>query len=239
MTATYLRSRNYAVVIASIAIFFATLFIADSSTAQDSGIEGIWVPDGSRSQRLPSPLPYTAEGQRIALEWGATHDQIEDDPGLFCQAPGMPSIALSRAAYLTEIVVTPGQVLILMEVEQQVRRVFLNTTHPERPLAQRNGHSVGQWQGNTLVIDTVAIRPITFGSVPHSAQISVVERLRTIDGGSTLINEVTINDPLMYSEPIVVESYFTLTSPGTRMLEYACTEGMWIEHEESRGREAF
>jgi hypothetical protein len=43
----------------------------------------------------------------------------------------------------------------------------------------------------------------------------------------------------MYSEPIVVQRYYTAAPEGTRMLEYECTEGMWIEHEESRGREAF
>jgi hypothetical protein len=236
MMTKYLQSWSNIVVIATL---LATLLMATGSAAQDFAIDGIWVPDGSRSQRVPANLPYTTEGQRIASEWQASHDPIEDDPGRFCQSPGMPSIALSGAGYPTEIAVTSNQVLILLEAHQQVRRVFLDTIHPERPFAQRNGHSIGHWEGNTLVVDTVGIRPITFGAVPHSDQVQIVERLRVIDAGSTLINEVTINDPVMYNQPIVVERYYTTAPEGTRMLEYECSEAMWIEHEESRGREPF
>jgi len=201
-------------------------------------IAGIWLPDGARSQRFPAEPPLTAQGRRIVTEWRASHDPIEDDPGKFCQSPGMPSVALSGAGYPTEIIVTPEQVTILMEAHQQVRRVFIDAAHPERPFPQRNGHSVGHWENDTLVVDTMAIKAITFGAVPHSDQMHVVERLRATDDGNTLVNEITITDPLMYSEPIVVQRYFTSAPAGTQMLEYECTEGMWIEHEESRGRDA-
>lgn len=207
--------------------------------AQDVKIEGIWLPDGGRSQRLPSPLPFTATGRELVSTWQSGRDPIEDDPGLYCQAPGMPSVVLSGAGYPMEIVVAAGQVLILFEAHQQVRRVFLDSGHPARPLPQRNGHSVGHWDGDALVIDTTGIRPIFFGAVPHSDQVHVLERLRTIDAGKTLVSEVTITDPVIYTQPIVVERYFTAAPEGTLMLEYECTEAMWIEHEESRGLAPF
>ena len=109
----------------------------------------------------------------------------------------------------------------------------------EKPLAQRNGHSIGHWDKDTLVVDTKGIRPIFFGSVPHSEQVHVLERIRVIDEGKTLIDEVTITDPVLYTQPIVVERYFTLAPEGTLMLEYECTEAMWIDHEESRGLAPF
>jgi hypothetical protein len=209
-------------------------------SAQDAAIEGIWIPDASRSERFPADPPFTKAGREIVAAWQSSHDPIEDDPGRFCQSPGMPSIALSGAGYPTEIVVTPKQVIMLMEVHQQVRRVFLDTTgHPDKPFPQRNGHSIGHWEGDTLVVDTTGIRAITFGAVPHSDEVHVIERIRAIDDGDALAVEVSISDPVMYTDPVVVRRYYTAAPAGTRMLEYECTEGMWIEHEERRGREAF
>ena len=204
--------------------------------AQESPIEGIWEPDPSRSERFPAPPPLTPEGKRIVDEWRASHDPIEDDPGKFCQSPGMPSLALGGASYPVEIIATRKQVTVLMEMHQQVRRVHLDQAeHPARPFPQRNGHSIGRWDGETLVVDTTAIKDIPFGSVPHSDEVHVVERIRALDGGAALVNEVTITDPVMYTRPVTVRQYYKAAPPGTRMLEYECTEGMWVEHEERRG----
>jgi len=218
----------------------ALLLAATAVAGQESPISGIWIPDASRSEPFPSNPPFTAEGRRILEEWRSSHDPIADDPGRFCQNPGMPSIAISGAGYPTEIIVTPRQVTMLMEIHQQVRRVFLDeTSHPERLFPQRNGHSIGHWEGDTLIVDTSGIRAITFGTAPHSDQAHVVERIRAVDGGSALEVEVTLTDPVMYEKPIVVRRYHTAAPQDARMLEYECTEGMWIEHEESRGREPF
>jgi hypothetical protein len=221
---------------ALLAVTVVALAPLRAGAVDDAPIAGIWLPDAGRSQRFPAAPPFTPEGKRIVADWRASHDPIEDDPGKFCQAPGMPSLALGGADYPVELVVTPQQVTILMELHQQVRRVYLDqSTHPARAFPQRNGHSIGHWDGDALVVDTTAIKAITFGSVPHSDRVHVVERIRAIDGGSALVNEVTITDPVMYTEPVVVQQYYRRAPPGTRMLEYECTEGMWIEHEESRG----
>jgi hypothetical protein len=231
------RSRKWSATLALAVAIGVLLGAANAGLAADaSSIAGIWVPDGSRSERFPSNPPFTPAGRRIVDEWRARHDPIEDDPGKFCQAPGMPSLALGGADYPVEIVVTPEQVTILMELHQQVRRIFLGQAdHPARLFPQRNGHSIGRWEGDTLVVDTAAIRAITFGSVPHSDQAHVVERIHAIDDGAALVNEVTITDPVMYMGPVVVRQYYRAAPAGTRMLEYECTEGMWIDHETSRG----
>lgn len=218
---------------AALALILA--FSAGTAAAQEAAIAGIWLPDASRSQRFPAQPPFTAEGRRIVAEWRATHDPIEDDPGRFCQAPGMPSLALGGAGYPVEIIATSRQVTILMEMHQQVRRVFLDEdAHPAKLFPQRNGHSIGRWDGATLVVDTVGIKAITFGSVPHSDDVHVVERIRAIDDGAALVNEVTITDPVMYTAPVVVNQYYLAAPADTRMLEYECTEGMWAEHEANR-----
>jgi hypothetical protein len=222
--------------VVAVAVGCAALAAVTSVAAQESSIAGIWQPDARRSERFPAMPPFTAEGRRIVDEWRASHDPLVDDPGKFCQAPGMPSLALGGADYPLEILVTARQVTILMELHQQVRRIHLDqTTHPARLFPQRNGHSIGHWESDTLVVDTAGITAITFGSVPHSDRVHVVERIRAIDAGAALVNEVTITDPVMYSEPVVVRQFYRAAPPGTRMLEYECTEGMWIEHEEQRG----
>jgi hypothetical protein len=121
-----------------------------------------------------------------------------------------------------------------MELHQQIRRVYLDREHPARPFPQRNGHSVGRFEGDTLVVDTVGIKALTFGSVPHSDRVHVVERIRALDDGAALQNEVTITDPVMYTTPIVVQQYYKAAPADARMLEYECTEGMWAEHEAAR-----
>jgi hypothetical protein len=212
----------------------AFCFATDCAAQDEPAIGGIWLPDASRSQRFPAQPPYTDEGRRIVTEWRASHDAIEDDPGKFCQAPGMPSLALGGADYPVEIVATQRQVTILMELHQQIRRVFLGQEHPARPFPQRNGHSIGRFDGDTLVVDTVGIKALTFGSVPHSDRVQVIERIRAIDGGAALVNEVTITDPVMYSTSVVVQQYYKAAPADTRMLEYECTEGMWADHEAER-----
>jgi hypothetical protein len=211
--------------------------VSSVALGADARLAGIWLPDASRSQRMPADAPYTAEGRRIVDDWRASHDPIEDDPGAFCQPPGMPSLALGGADYPVEIIVTEQQITLLMELHQQNRRVYMNVAErPEHVFPQRNGYSIGHWEGGALVVDTSAIRAITFGSVPHSDRVHVVERWNVIDSGDSLVNELTITDPVMYAEPVVLRQYYTRAAPGTRMLEYECTEGMWLDHERARER---
>lgn len=212
--------------------------LSSAAFGADLRLAGIWLPDASRSQRMPAAPPYTPEGRRIVAEWRESHDPIKDDPGAFCQAPGMPSLALGGADYPVEIIVTPAQVTLLMELHQQNRRIYMDVDEPpERIFPQRNGYSTGHWDGDTLVVETRAIRAITFGSVPHSDSVHVVERWDVIDDGGSLVNELTITDPVMYAEPIVLSQYYTRAPPGTRMLEYECTEAMWLDHERAREQE--
>jgi hypothetical protein len=208
--------------------------ISMTSHAAQPSIAGIWFPDPARSERLPRDAPYTKEGRALVDEWRATHHPTEDDPGRFCQAPGMPSLALGGADYPIEIIETPKQVTLLTELHQQVRRIFIGAKHPEDLLPQRNGHSIGKWEGDTLVIDTIGIRAITFGAVPHSDQVRVVERLKKLDNGTALVNELTIRDPKMFSKPVVLRQYYKAGPSDARMMEYECTEGMWEDHEKER-----
>ena len=207
---------------------------AAESTDKPS-IAGIWFPDPTRSERLPKDAPYTKEGKATVDRFRATHDPVKDDPGAFCIPAGMPSIALGGADYPVEIIETANQTTILMELHQQVRRIFLTKKHPDDLFPQRNGHSIGHWDGNVFVVDTVGVRGVPFGAVPHSDQVQVEERWQRIDNGRSLVNELTIRDPKMFSKPVVLRQYYKAADASTRMMEYECTEGRWAEHEKSLG----
>ena len=188
----------------------------------------------SRSQRFPAQPPFTDEGRRIVADWRASHDPIEDDPGKFCQSPGMPSLALGGADYPVEIIVTGTQVTILMEMHQQVRRIFLDETdHPARPFPQRNGHSIGRWDGNTLVVDVtnfndkssiaMNIASQAMRGIGQSEQLHVVVRFTIVDE-NRLDYEVTIEDPGIYTAPWKISMPINRDSK-YELYEYACHEG--------------
>jgi hypothetical protein len=66
--------------------------------------------------------------------------------------------------------------------------------------------------------------------------VHVVERFKKIDGGNSLVNEVSITDPKMFTKTVVLHQYFKAGDADSRMMEYECTEGMWEDHEKERER---
>jgi hypothetical protein len=88
------------------------------------------------------------------------------------------------------------------------------------------GDSVGRWDGDTLVIDTIGFngktRLDTVGH-PHSNQMHIVERLRLADPDH-IAYEVTVDDPKMYSKPWTNVRTFWRMKPGQELIEYSCEE---------------
>jgi hypothetical protein len=85
-----------------------------------------------------------------------------------------------------------------------VRTVQMNAAHPADVQPSAHGHSIGRWEGDTLVIDTVAFAPAPSGialNVPASASKHTVERLTLTADRTRLRYEVTVEDPVYLSEP--------------------------------------
>jgi hypothetical protein len=92
------------------------------------------------------------------------------------------------------------------------------------------GESVGRWDGNTLVIETIGFNDKTVldrDGMPHSKAMRVTERLRLIDDGKRLENLVTIDDPQTFSEPWTTRVVLD-RKPKVRLKEYNCV----LLHEE-------
>lgn len=139
-----------------------------------------------------------------------------------CLPPGMPQIM--TMPYPIEFLFTPGRVTIAIETDSQVRRVYLNAKHPEDPDLTFNGDSIGHWEGQTLVVDTVAFEPHTelAAGVGHGDQTRIVERFKQV-GPDKMEITTTITDPKVLTKPwTVVRPY--IRHADWKIQEYVCEQ---------------
>jgi hypothetical protein len=120
-----------------------------------------------------------------------------------------------------QIVQTPDAVMILVEMVHDARIIRMNANHDPDTIRKWLGDSVGRWDGDTLVVDTVNFNPqVNFRG--SSANLHVIERFTRI-GANTLLYRATIEDPTTFSKAWTIEYPFSAT-PGP-VFEYACHEG--------------
>ena len=186
-------------------------------------VEGIRFAPG---KELP---PYNAQftaRYEAALAARARGEEVLD-PTSRCLPPGMPRIM--NATYPVEILQTPGRFTLIAEWSSQVRRIFTDGRKhpPEDDLdASFNGHSIGHWEGQTLVVDTIGIRGDTsFDASPltHSDQMTIQERIRLTDP-KMIEDVITVTDPGAFTKPWVVTRHYRRAAPDQQILEYICEE---------------
>jgi hypothetical protein len=122
-----------------------------------------------------------------------------------CWATG-PAFLLTPAQPMF-FVQTPQQVSMLAQHDNDVRRIYMNVPHSAKPKPSWYGESVGHYEGDTLVIDTIGFNDKTFIDnfrTPHSEKLHTVERLRLVEGGKFLEAEVLIEDPAVFLKPLHV-----------------------------------
>ncbi len=123
-----------------------------------------------------------------------------------CWATGVPAFLLIPAQPMF-FVQTPQQVRMIAQHDNDVRRVYLDVPHSANPKPSWYGESVGHYEGDTLVIDTIGLNDKTFIDnfrTPHSEKLHVVELLRLVEGGKFLEAEVLIDDPAVFLKPLHV-----------------------------------
>jgi hypothetical protein len=148
----------------------------------------------------------------------------EADASTDCRPHGMPRVM--ESPYPIRIVQTPGQVTLLHEVAHNIRRIHLDKPAPKALAESYLGYSAGRWEGDTLVVETSGLNDKTFiddeGS-SHSAQLTVVERFRKINGGKELEVHFTITDPVTLTQPYSYTRTYKWR-PDVRPAEYVCEE---------------
>ena len=156
-----------------------------------------WVPD------VRSPI--LQPGTRAALEKiaeqelaGIPHPELQTR----CMPSGVPHIVNLLNSRM--ILQTPTEVIFLYERDHQIRHVYLNRPHSGDPGHTWYGESVGHYEGDTLVVDTIGLNDKTdsdrFGT-PHSDKVHVVERYRLSEDGRAIESLVTIEDHVAFTTP--------------------------------------
>jgi hypothetical protein len=123
-----------------------------------------------------------------------------------CWATGVPAFLLTPVQPMF-FIQTPRQVTIIAQHDSDVRRIYLDVPHSESPKPSWYGESVGHYEGDTLVVDTVGLNDKTFVDnfrTPHSEKLHVVERYRLTDGGKFLDTEILMDDPEVFLKPLHV-----------------------------------
>lgn len=121
-----------------------------------------------------------------------------------CMPAGVPGFMGYGGATPVYFVQTPKQVWMIFSGDQQVRRIHMNVPHSAKPKPSWYGETVGHYEGDTFVIDTIGQNDKTFVDnyrTPHTEKLHVVERWRMIDDGKRMEVRFTVTDPDTYYEP--------------------------------------
>jgi hypothetical protein len=189
-----------------------------------ANLSGLWSSDlvGLFADYSKVPIPLTPA---YAAKLAKTRKLIEagtppSDNVSRCIAFGVPRFMVLEF----ELLQTPAQVTLIEYVFHDVRRIYTDGSgHTPNVDPSYNGDSVGRWEGDTLVVDTIGLHGgnVDQYGVYHSDKLRVLERIRLVDTNKLEI-EFTLTDPEAYTRPWVVKRTYTRRPPGSRYDEYVC-----------------
>ena len=146
------------------------------------------------------------------MQWAKDIMQVDNEeilagkiaymPSQSCKPWGIPAVMQSGGPFI--IYQTRSEVIVVEESERLMRHIYLNVPHSENPKPSYYGESVGHYEGDTLVIDTIGFNAKTFVDffrTPHTEQMHVMERWRLIDNGEQLEILFTVADPGTFYQP--------------------------------------
>jgi hypothetical protein len=191
--------------------------------------------DGSqgRSPDAPSLKPeYMAKWEVIRKSRIAGSSEYDNTAK--CLPPGMP--AMMSMAYGMEVMQNKDKITFFSELNDALRRVYLDGRKPSQKVLDDPtyaGYSTGHWEGDTLVVDTVALHEASFieGFTPHSDAMTVKERIRFLSPG-LLEDRITVTDPKALTKPWETVKTYRRATPGNtsgnsdELREFACPEGL-------------
>jgi hypothetical protein len=227
-------------------VWVVTLCPVSIALAAAPDFNGVWAryPDPYEAGPIPEDPPPPGGDPHLREPYAAAYKNYKirkkaaDDAGTplvdastQCLPEGMPTIM--GAVYNIQMLHTPRELVVLAEFLTQTRRVFLNEKMP--PLGEikpsYNGYSVGHWEGDTLVIQTLGVREDTkFYNFPHSRNMVITERLR-LTAPDLLENRVKIDDPTVLAQPYEF-TYGYKKDPTYKMMEYICDDNRSVVSED-------
>jgi len=191
-------------------------------------LSGIWQANGRSLQDLafeikPENVPYQPWAKKVFDE-RANGAKGKDDPAAYC-VPGMPKLIVLPYPY--KIYQLPGVTVILYEGFTTFRQIFTDGRElPKDPAPSWIGYSVGKWDGDTFVVDTVGINDKTWmdnAGRQHSDALRTIERYHRRSFGAMDVS-ITFDDTKAYTKPWTVNQGAARAIVGQDLLEYVCTE---------------
>jgi hypothetical protein len=213
---------------------FVLIFTTEAQSTPPPDLTGSWEryrgPVGD-SANPPPEMPPPLKSNLLA-EWEARRaaQRAADERGeplasnvTHCIPDGMPS--MMSGPFPFEIVQNATQINIAQEAYSQIRRIYLGK--PQVTLDDIElgfyGRSVGEWQGDTLVVDTIGIKEyVRYRDVPHSRDMRITERFKLVRP-DILWDEITIEDPAMLEKPWTV-TFAYRRMPDYEIIEYVCED---------------
>jgi hypothetical protein len=197
-------------------------FSAPTPKAHDgkTDLSGLWqlAPgSGSITQLKPSEMKASA----VAVHKEREENLGKDSPGTQCLPFGFITAA---GGNMVKVVQTPGLIVVLSE-DLEYRQIFTDGRElPKDPNPAWMGYSVGHWEGDTLVVESLGYNERTWleDGYPHTENLRITERIKRSDFGHLTI-ESSWSDPTLYEKQWTTKVNALLT-PDTELLEYVCAE---------------
>ena len=232
------------VLIAAWLVPFGSTLAADRSPPDISGVWAVFQAITTSGKPAMADPPMSPRGLATVNAFRNSYDLEGMAPNEHCVEPGMPTDMYGIGNQPIEIIQQPQRITILTEVGMQWRRIFLDgREHPQDFPTMRNGHSIGRWEGDTLVVDTTLIKEWLMPRWAHTDNAHIVERFslkKTGDiklgtrgnynrgnlGDYVLLDELTMYDPALYDTPGSVTVYYRRLTDD-EFFENNCAEGLW------------
>jgi hypothetical protein len=121
-----------------------------------------------------------------------------------CWPGGVPGMDIYNRGQPLHFLQTPKEVVLINELYASTRHIYMNVPHTTNPKPSWYGESVGHYEGDELVVDTIGLNDKTFVDnyrTPHTTRLHVVERFKMLDGGKTLEVTIWVEDPGAFNMP--------------------------------------
>jgi len=233
------RSARLAPCLIAVALVFGLAAPSAHAAAPRPNFGGIWgfyLEPGANPFGIGRPvkLPFKPDAQGKVDEYNRLTGPTQDNPGAFCLGYGMPASMIFSGGYPMEIIQQPDQITVIYEAHNEIRRIYLGSkVIPEADrIPDRNGYSVGHWEGDVLVVETDNLKEQVDQQYAHSDQARIVERYHLTEdksGSRLLVADWTLTDPVFYTQPMSAQKKWVY-DPNGRLLPYECNEPAWADH---------
>jgi hypothetical protein len=201
---------------------------AAAAAAKRPVLTGMWDYQGRDAARgtVTAPPATPAVAARLAKRKAAEQGGfVRSVSNILCLPTGFPLMMQWKSPI--QILEVPGRIVILSERDpgnDEPRTIYMDRPTPKEADPSWNGYSVGRWEGEVLVVETIGLseRAMLLGGVPRTRETKVVERFSVAEGGEVLIDEMTFTDPNTLTKPWTVALKYDRMPDDSERYEAVC-----------------